>query len=125
MKRIQLVIVVGMMAAACGTRTAAATTWNGQAQPDSETATKASDAGSLHQVYGTIRRVEGSQLTVEARDRQMVQVDATAAIKSYRTIVLAAGRAVNVLGLYDAKGVLHAQSIQRAKRASAAWPPDH
>lgn len=75
-------------------------------------------------MYGTIRHLEGSQLTVEARGGRMVQVDATAAIKSYRTIVLTEGRAINVMGSYDAKGVLHAQAIQRAKSSSVGWPPD-
>ena len=28
------------------------------------------------------------------------------------------------LGLYDTKGMLHAQSIQRVKSSSAGWPPD-
>jgi hypothetical protein len=78
----------------------------------------------MHQVYGTIRHVDGSQLTIELRDQRMLQVDAAPAIKSYRTIILAVGRTVNVLGSYDAKGVLHAQSIQRAKSSSAGWPPD-
>jgi hypothetical protein len=123
MKRIQLVIVSTVMTAAVSF-CAAAAAWGGQAQPDSQTASKNSAAGSLHQIYGTISHIEGSQLTVEARDQHMVQVDATAAIKSRRTIILAEGVAINVLGSYDAKGVLHAQAIQRAKSSPAGWPAD-
>jgi hypothetical protein len=123
MKRIRSVIVAGMMAAAwsiCGPAAACGQ----QAQTASLTADK--DAASpLHQLYGTISRVDGPQLTIEARNQRTVQVDASAAIKSSRAIVLGVGRSVNVLGSYDANGVLHAQSIQRAKTSSAGWPPDH
>lgn len=79
---------------------------------------------SLNQLFGTIRAVDGAQLTVEARDHRMIKVDASAAIKSYRTIVFVTGRSVNVLGRYDEQGVLLAQSIQRAKTSHEGWPPD-
>jgi hypothetical protein len=123
MKRVALVIVAGMLSATGNPCMATAAMWGGQAQSHSQTSTNAS-TNSLHHMYGTIRRVEGSQLTVEARGGRMVEVDATAAIKSYRTIALTVGRAINVLGFYDAKGVLHARAIQRAKSSSAGWPPD-
>ncbi|HXC42456.1 MAG TPA: DUF5666 domain-containing protein [Candidatus Dormibacteraeota bacterium] len=123
MKRIRSVIVAGMMAAAWSICAPAAACGQ-QAQTASPTADK--DAASpLHQLYGTISRVDGPQLTIEARNQRTVQVDASAAIKSSRAIVLGVGRSVNVLGSYDANGVLHAQSIQRAKTSSAGWPPDH
>jgi hypothetical protein len=122
MKRIRLMIVVGMITATWSPHATAAP--GGQAQSNSQTTTTNSAASSMHQVYGTIRHVDGSQLTIELRDQRMLQVDAAPAIKSYRTIILAVGRTVNVLGSYDAKGVLHAQSIQRAKSSSAGWRPD-
>ncbi len=122
MKWIRLIIVASTAAVAWNT--CAIIAWGGQVQPLSQTSTTSSAAGSLHQVYGIIRHVDGSQITIEAREQRMVQVDTTSAIRSYRTIILAVGRAVNVLGSYDAKGVLHAQSIQRAKSSSAGWPPD-
>jgi hypothetical protein len=123
MKRIQrLMIVVGMVSATWSICPVAAA--SGQAQPDSQTSTKNSAAGSLHQAYGTIRKIEGSQLTIESRDGHMMQVDATDAIKSSRTIILSVGRTINLLGSYDTTGMLHAQSIQRAKSSSAGWPPD-
>jgi hypothetical protein len=124
MKRIRLVVVAGMVITAWGTCAVAAALRSAQAQTASQTAAKDNAAGALHQVYGTISHIEGSQLTIAARDQHMVQVDATAAIKSHRTIVLAEGVAINVLGSYDAKGVLHAQAIQRAKSSPAGWPPD-
>lgn len=122
MKWIRLIIVAGTAVAAL--TIGATAVWGGQAKPNSQTPATNSASGSLHQVYGVIRQVDGSQITIEARDQRMVQVDAVPATQGNRTIILAVGRAVNVLGSYDAKGVLHAQSIQRAKSSSAGWPPD-
>jgi hypothetical protein len=97
---------------------------NGQARSAAQPAAKSTDSGEQHQIYGTIRSIEGSQLTIETRDKRMVKVDATTAIKSYRTVVLVVGNTVNVGGPYDAKGVLHAETIQRAKSSPAIWPAD-
>jgi hypothetical protein len=124
MKRIQVVMLAGMAAGGWSICALATAAWNGQAQPHSQTETKSPPASSLHQLYGTVRRVEGSQLTIEARDGRSVQVDATAAIQSYRSVALPEGSAVEVSGSYDEKGVLHAQTIQRAKSSSAAGAPD-
>ena len=54
----------------------------------------------------------------------MVKVDATTAIKTYRSIVLAVDGAINASGTYDAKGVLHAETIQRAKNSPTSWLAD-
>jgi hypothetical protein len=94
--------------------------WSAAAQP----AAKSADNAAQHQIYGTIRSIEGSQLTIETRDKRLVKVDATAAIKSYHAVALAVGNTVNVGGPYDAKGVLHAETIQRAKSSPAIWPAD-
>jgi hypothetical protein len=56
--------------------------------------------------------------------RRTVEVDATPAVQSQRTSVLAAHGLYTVVGAYDAKGVLHAQTIQRAKNGTTAWPVD-
>ncbi len=97
---------------------------NGQEPSASQSAAKSSDSGSPHRIYGTIRSVKGSQLTVETRDKRMVKVDATTAIKTYRSVVLAVDGAINASGTYDAKGVLRAETIQRAKSSSASWLAD-
>lgn len=78
-----------------------------------------------HQLTGRIRTVKGSQLEVETRDKRSVEVDAATAINSRRTNVLSAGGFITAVGAYDAKGVFHAQTIQRAKNSSKAWPADH
>jgi hypothetical protein len=98
--------------------------FNGQEPSASQSATKSADSGSLHQIYGTIRSIKGSQLTIETRDKRIVNVDATTAIKTYRSVVLAVDRAINASGTYDAKGVLHAETIQRAKSSPTSWLAD-
>jgi hypothetical protein len=97
---------------------------NGQEPSASQSAAKTADSGSPHQIYGTIRSIKGSQLTIETRDKRMLRVDATTAIKTYRTVVLAVDRTINASGTYDAKGVLHAETIQRAKSSPTTWLAD-
>ena len=97
---------------------------NGHAPSASQSAAKSADNGSPHQIYGTIRSIKGSQLTIETRDKRMLTVDATAAIKTYRTVVLVVDRTIIASGTYDPKGVLHAEAIQRAKSAPNTWLAD-
>jgi hypothetical protein len=77
-----------------------------------------------HQLTGRILSVNGKRLQIETRDKRTVEVDATPAVQSQRTSVLAAHGLITVVGAYDATGVLHAQTIQRAKNATTAWPAD-
>jgi hypothetical protein len=77
-----------------------------------------------HQIYGTIRSMNSGRLTLETREKRLVEVDADPAIKTYRSSVLNVGGTVIVQGLYDVKGVLHAETIQRAKVSPAIWPND-
>jgi hypothetical protein len=76
-----------------------------------------------HEIYGTIREAKESHLTVRTRDGKQVEVDASAAVQSGRSIPLVAEHNVEVVGTYDANGTLHAESIQRAK-SSSSWPSD-
>jgi hypothetical protein len=77
-----------------------------------------------HQLTGRILSVNGTRIQIETRDKRTVEVDATPAVQSQRTSVLAAHGLITVVGAYDAEGVLHAQTIQRAKNATTAWPVD-
>ena len=77
-----------------------------------------------HDIYGTIRSVEGAKLTIETRAKKTVQVDTKTANEAQRAVVLIIGHAVLVHGTYDAKGILHASSVQRAKPSPALWPED-
>jgi hypothetical protein len=77
-----------------------------------------------HGVTGKVLNVKGSLLQVETRDKRTVNVDAAPAIKSHRVNALVPGAYITAWGAYDSKSVLQAQTIQRAKRSPAAWPPD-
>ena len=84
-----------------------------------------SDAPDVqHDIYGTIRSVDGAKLTIETRAKKTIQVDTKAAAESQRAVVLVVGHAVLIHGTYDTKGVLHASSVQRAKPSPALWPED-
>jgi hypothetical protein len=98
--------------------------WSAGALPvPAQPAAKSADQ-EPHQVYGTIRAIKSGRLTLETREKRQVEVDAGPAIKAYRSSVLNVGGTVVVQGQYDAKGVLHAETIQRAKASPAIWPAD-
>ncbi|HET9805196.1 MAG TPA: hypothetical protein VFP96_18285 [Candidatus Acidoferrum sp.] len=85
---------------------------------------KSDSADVQHDIYGTVREVKGSTLTIETRAKKTVQVDTKAASEAQRAVVLVVGHAVLVHGSYDTKGVLHASSVQRAKASPSLWPED-
>lgn len=77
-----------------------------------------------NEVTGRVLAVKESRLQLETREKRVVEVDATSAIKSHRVNALGVGSFITVTGAYDAKGVLHGQAIQRAKKSVAAWAAD-
>ena len=77
-----------------------------------------------HDVYGTVRGIEGSTLTIETRAKKIIYVDIKSAVEGHRSVVMVVGRAVVVHGAYDAKGTLHASAVQRAKDSASLWPED-
>ena len=113
MKLLQMIVVIFTAAPAVTPQTATP-----------HTASAAKD--STHDVYGTLRKVEGSRFTIETRTGKTIQVDATVAIEQGRMINFpTVGHAVDARGTYDAKGVLHADTILRWKDSPALWPLDH
>lgn len=76
-----------------------------------------------HEVYGQIQSVKGQQLTMRTRDGKDIEVNVKGAIEAGRSIPLVVQRSIHVVGVYDAGGVLNAESIQRAK-AQATWLSD-
>lgn len=76
-----------------------------------------------HELYGSITKAEGSRLTMRTRDGKEIEVDASAAIEAGRCVQLRAEGKIEVIGTYESGGVLHAESIQRAK-AAEMWPSD-
>jgi len=77
-----------------------------------------------NEVTGTLVKVNGSQLTLRARDGKLVRVDGSMALKNERSEDLIVGRPFDVRGTYDAAGIMRAALIVRAKPSSATWPPD-
>jgi len=77
-----------------------------------------------HQVSGTLRKVDGTRLTLETRDHKMAEVDTAEAQERHRYAVAKLGSGVTAAGSYNSKGVLQAETVARAKAAAVAWPPD-
>ncbi|MHB8501644.1 MAG: hypothetical protein ACYDCG_20435 [Candidatus Acidiferrales bacterium] len=77
-----------------------------------------------HIVFATVRHVDGSRVTAQTRDGKELIIDTTPALQSSRVITLVPGRVIQAMGVYDNKGTLKADSIQRAKATSAEWPAD-
>lgn len=120
MQRFETRIIAAVLAGAISGTAAAAEPSTHAAPAPTE------DAAAVweHQLTGSILSVDGTRLRIEARDKRTVEVDATPAVQSHRASVLSAHGLVTIVGAYDAKGVLHAQTIQRAKSATTAWPAD-
>jgi hypothetical protein len=80
--------------------------------------------GGEHVIFGKILGIDGSQLRIETRSKTVIQVDTKPAAESHLINIPAVGRAVRLHGAYDAKGVLHADTVQRAKDSELLWPAD-
>jgi hypothetical protein len=92
--------------------------------PSAQTDQQHNPARSTHELYGKITVVKGERFTLQPRTGRLVEVDATDALRAHLTAPLIVGRAVLVRGDYDAKGVLYAQAILRAKDSETLWPAD-
>jgi len=79
-------------------------------------------AVSGHKIFGELRVINGSLLTIQTR-HGVVQVDGGTALQSHKSAVLVIGRAFMIEGDYDAAGTLHANVILRAK-GPALWGTD-
>jgi hypothetical protein len=77
-----------------------------------------------HSLYGTLIAMQKGSLTLRTRTGKLVTVDNSAAVKSYHSVIPIVGGALLIRGEYDAKGMLHARSILRAKNLKALWGKD-
>jgi hypothetical protein len=75
-----------------------------------------------HEIYGTIRTIGDGRMTLATRTGTAVAV--RAAIDAHLGVDLHQGRTVRVIGRRDAKGLLQASSIVKAKPSPLAWPAD-
>lgn len=76
------------------------------------------------EVYGRIRSITGSRLTLQTRKGDLLEVDTTTAVQAQRCVPLVVGHAIDVRGTYDPKRVLQANIILRAKDSPASWPAE-
>ncbi len=77
-----------------------------------------------HEIYGTVRAIDDTKLTVEKRDGSLIMVDASQARANYRMAEPSIGHALLARGTYDASGVLTADTILHAKDNPAMWHSD-
>jgi hypothetical protein len=80
---------------------------------------------AMRELYGKIVSVDGFRITIETRTRQVITVDATDAVQAHMSVPFVVGHAVGAKGISDAKNVVHAQVILRAKASPEMWPADH
>ena len=86
--------------------------------------TTAPIAGTPNQVSGWIDGINGTTLTLRKRDGTHATVDAATAEAAFQSVPLSMEEAITALGTIDAQGILHAQTIVRAKDSVVLWPPD-
>ena len=73
---------------------------------------------------GWIDQISGTKLVLRKRDGTHVTIDAKPAQDAFQSVPIGMEEAVTAEGSYDAQGVLHAQTILRAKDSRDLWPPD-
>ncbi len=123
MRRFQLSIAAIVFAAASANSALGKASFDTGVTRNGQAETSPTDQKSPREVYGKIASVDGSRLTIQIRTGT-VQVDAAAAVQAHRVVPLVIGHAVVIRGASDAKGILHADTILRAKESPATWPPD-
>jgi hypothetical protein len=74
-------------------------------------------------VFGQVKSIDGSLIMVQTRTG-LLEVDTSQAQNDHLSAVPVVGNALMVRGRYDAAGVLHAQTVLRAKSSPDLWEPD-
>jgi len=82
------------------------------------------NTGTVHEVYGKVQSIKETMIAIQTRTGSTVEVDSAGALKADRSSPIVVGHAICARGTIDKKGVLHADSIQRAKEQSVLWPAD-
>jgi hypothetical protein len=79
---------------------------------------------AANQLSGWVDQINGTELVVRKRNGAHVTIDAGPARDAFRSVHIGMEEAITAEGNYDAQGVLHAQTIVRAKNSRDLWPPD-
>jgi hypothetical protein len=78
----------------------------------------------MHELYGTVRSINGSMLVVETRTGKTVTVDDSKAREEFHMAEPSVGNAVLARGSIDTGGVMHAAWLLHAKNRPTMWPSD-
>jgi hypothetical protein len=92
------------------------------AAPISTAALQIPASGS--QVSGWVDQINGTELVIRKRNGDHATIDAKPAEAAFQSVPISMEEAITAEGYYDAQGLLHAQTIVRAKRSRDLWPPD-
>jgi hypothetical protein len=79
---------------------------------------------SGNQVSGWVDGINGTELMIRKRNGTHVTIDAKPAQDAFQSVPIGMEEAITAIGSYDAQGVLHAQTILRAKNSRDLWPHD-
>jgi hypothetical protein len=77
-----------------------------------------------HVLYGTVISSANTAIMLRSRTQKLVTVDAALAMREHRAVPAVKGQALLVRGEYDARGMLHAETILHAKDLPALWDAD-
>jgi len=77
-----------------------------------------------NQLSGWVDGINGTELMIRKRDGTHATIDAKHAKDAFQSVPIGMEEAITAEGSYDAQGVLHAQTIVRAKNSRDLWPPD-
>ena len=77
-----------------------------------------------NQLSGWVDGINGTELMIRKRNGDHATIDAKPAQDAFQSVPIGMEEAITAEGSYDAQGVLHAQTIVRAKDSRDLWPPD-
>jgi hypothetical protein len=99
-----------------------ATSVTGATAAASAVASQAPASGS--RVSGWVVQMKGTEFVLRKRNGDHVTIDAKPAQAAFQNAPIGMEEAITAEGYYDAQGLLHAQTIVRAKDSRDLWPPD-
>lgn len=80
--------------------------------------------GAIHDFYGTVCRVDGTELRLALRGGHSIGLDISDAVKQHHTVLLTPDRPIHVRATIDENGAAQAHFIFRSHLISPITPPD-
>jgi len=77
-----------------------------------------------HEIYGTVKAIDGAKLTVQKRDGSTLMVDSSRAEAQHSKAQPNVGKALVARGTYSPAGVMEASAVLHAKNNPSMWYPD-